>query len=269
MQDTFQTLKETQTGSLIISNYENKSEIGNSIAYQMDCMDGLAQTPDKFFDLCIIDPPYGIGEDGARNATRSRGVKFGKKMAKNGSVIPSKAYKPYAGNDKEPPPPAFFKELLRVSKNQIIWGANHFISRVPYDSPCWIVWDKMNGESDFADCELAWTSFKTAARKFQFKWNGMLQGNMKNKQIRIHPNEKPYALYEWLIRNYAKPGDTILDTHMGSQSSRIAAYKLGYDYKGFEIDADYFDAGNKRFQESIAMPLFDSVQNTVQTEFKF
>ena len=129
---------------------------------------------------------------------------------------------------------------------------------MPYRSPCWIVWDKENGETDFADCELAWASFKTSVRKFRFKWQGMLQGNMKNKEFRIHPTQKPSALYDWLLKNYAKPGDKILDTHLGSQSSRIAAYKMGFDFWGYEIDADYFNEGTDRFQKAISMPLFDA-----------
>lgn len=118
----------------------------------------------------------------------------------------------------------------------------------------------MNGECDFADCELAWTSFDTAVRKFEFKWNGMLQGNMANKEERIHPNHKPIPLYNWILSNYAKPGDKILDPMMGSQSSRIAAYKMGFDFCGYEKDSDYFKSGCARFEKSIAMPLFDAVK---------
>ncbi len=137
-----------------------------------------------------------------------------------------------------------------MSINQIIWGANHFIENIPNsNSSCWIVWDKINGENDFADCELAYCSFKTAVRKVEFRWHGMLQGDMKNKEHRIHPTQKPVALYEWLLHNYAKQGDKILDTHLGSQSSRIAAYKNGFDFTGFELDAEYFEKGNKRFDE--------------------
>lgn len=109
------------------------------------------------------------------------------------------------------------------------WGANHFISKIPFDSPCWIVWDKDNGNNDFADCELAWTSFSYAVRKFKYKWHGMLQENMKNKEIRIHPTQKPVALYKWLLTSYAKPGMRILDTHGGSMSHAIAAHDLGFD----------------------------------------
>ena len=210
-----------------------------------DCMDLMKRYPDKCFNLAITDPPYGIGEDGSRNSSRT--TIFAK----------SKNYKPYSGNDKEPPSPEYFKELFRVSKNQIIWGANHFISRISIDSSCWIVWDKVNGNNDFADCELAWTSFKSAVRKFSFMWHGMYQGksisegtihqgNKKLNEIRVHPNQKPVALYKWLLSNYAKPGDRILDTHLGSGSIAIACKDLGFDLVGCEIDKYYFDTAKKR-----------------------
>ena len=215
-----------------------------NVAYNMDCMEGMKQFPDKYFDLAVVDPPYGIGESGSKNNTRS-------KLAK------SKNYKAFSGNDKEPPDSAYFNELFWVSKSQIIWGANHFISKIPFDSSCWIVWDKMNGENDFADCELAWTSFKTAVRKFEFRWQGMLQHDMKNKEERIHPTQKPIALYSWILKNYAKPGFKILDTHLGSGSSRIAAYDAGLDFVGYEICKEYFDKQEQRFQDHIAqMSLF-------------
>lgn len=115
------------------------------------------------------------------------------------------------------------------------------------DSPCWIVWDKDNGDNYFADCELAYTSFKSAVRKFKYRWQGMLQESVKNKEIRIHPTQKPIALYAWIFARYAKPGDKILDTHLGSGSSRIAAYDAGLDFVGCEIDKDYFAAQEERF----------------------
>lgn len=214
----------------------------------LDCIEGMAQLPDKFFDLAVVDPPYGIGEDGAKNHSRGRKAKPTKFTPKSW--------------DSSGPALEYFLELKRVSKNQIIFGANHFIENIPgANSSSWIVWDKMNGENDFADCELAYTSFKSAIRKFQFKWNGMLQGDMKNKQKRIHPTQKPIQIYEWILRNYAKPGDKILDTHLGSGSSRIAAYKMGFDFWGYEIDAEYFDAQEKRLKEAIAMPLFDGIND--------
>ena len=216
-----------------------------SEVHLMDCMELMRGKPAGFWDLGIIDPPYGIGEDGASNHSR-------------GKIAVAKKYTPKSW-DASAPPAEYFRELRRVTKNQIIWGANHFISRLPLDSPSWIVWDKVNGATDFADCELAWTSFKSAVRRFEFKWQGMLQGNMKSKEQRIHPTQKPVALYEWLLKNYSKPGDKILDTHLGSGSSRIAAYKMGFDFWGCEIDPDYYRDSEKRFKEAIAMPLFDAV----------
>lgn len=215
-----------------------------NIAYNMDCMEAMQQMPDKCFDLAIVDPPYGIGECGGKNHTR-------------GKLAVSKDYKPFSGEDKEPPSIEYFQHLVRVSKNQIVFGANHFADRLPNPaSSCWIVWDKENGNTDFADCELAWTSFKSAVRIFRYRWQGMLQGNMRDKEIRIHPTQKPVALYEWLLSRYAKPGDKILDTHLGSGSSRIAAYNLGFDFTGYEIDKDYFDAQEKRFEAHTAQLRF-------------
>ena len=226
---------------LQITNYTDKHEFISdngvrSVIYLMDCMEGLKQIPDKYFELAIVDPPYGIGESGDTNHTRSK-------------IAVSKNYKAFSGNDIESPNEDYFKGLKKISKNQIIWGANHFISKIPFDSSCWIVWNKLNGDTDFADCELAWTSFGTAVRRFDFRWQGMLQGNMKNKENRIHPTQKPQLLYEWLIKNYTKEGDKILDTHLGSGSSRIAAHKAKLPFMGFELDADYFYASVKRFEE--------------------
>ena len=207
--------------------------LGNIKLYNDDNMEVMKTFKDKQFSLAIIDPPYGIGEDGSKNHTR-------------GKIAISKNYKSYSGNDKDAPPKEFFDELIRVSKRQIIWGANHFISRIPYDSSCWIVWDKDNGETDFADCELAWTSFDTAVRKFKWRWQGMLQQNMKNKQERIHPNEKPIQLYKWLLQNYAKEGDTILDTHFGSLSIGIACHDMKFDLTAIELDKDYYEQAKQR-----------------------
>ncbi len=206
--------------------------------YNMDCMEGMKQFPDKYFDLAIVDPPYGIGEDGSKNHSRSM-------------LAVSKDYKSFHGKDLEAPPIEYFQELKRVSKNQIIWGANHFISKIPFDSSCWIVWDKDNGNNDFADCELAYTSFKTAVRKFRYRWHGMLQENMMNKEIRIHPTQKPVALYKWLLKNYAKEGDKILDTHVGSASSLIACLDMGFEYMGFEIDEEYYNLASKRIEDAM------------------
>lgn len=207
-------------------------------------MDYLPQYPDKYFELAIVDPPYGIGEDGYGNHTRTK-------------LAQAKDYKGYTGGDLSSPDKSYFDDLMRVSKNQIIWGANHFISKIPYDSSCWIVWDKDN-TGDFADCELAWTSFKSAVRIFRFRWNGMLQEDMKHKEIRLHPNQKPVALYDWILSRYAKQGDKILDTHVGSASSLISCYKNGFDYIGFEKDPYYYDLANKRLEEyKSQITLFD------------
>ena len=207
-------------------------QLGKITAIRGDCMDYMKSLPDNAYDLA----PYGIGEDGSKSVSRcaSTGVKptnYGIK-----------------GWDNQPPSQLYFDELLRVSKNQIIWGANHFISKIPHDSSCWIVWDKDNGTNDFADCELALTSFKTAIRKFQYKWHGMIQENMKNKQKRIHPTEKPIQLYKWLLTNYAKPGMKILDTHGGSFSQAIACHDLDFELTIIEKDKDYFDAAVKRLK---------------------
>ncbi len=208
-------------------------------AYNMDCLLAMQHMPDKCFDLAVVDPPYGIGEGDSKNHF-SRGVR-----------AKAREYKQF--RDKEPPSKEYFIELARVSKNQIIWGANRFANNLPNPaSSCWLVWDKDNGKSDFADCELAWTSFKSAVRIFRFRWQGMLQGNMKQKELRFHPTQKPAALYAWIFQRYAKQGDKILDTHLGSGSSRIAAYELGLDFMGFEIDKHYFDLQEQRFAEYTA-----------------
>ena len=207
--------------------------LGNIKLYNADCMEVMKTFKDKQFSLAIVDPPYGIGEDGSKNHSR-------------GKMATSKNYKAYSGNDKEPPSADYFKELFRISKNQIVWGANHYISRLPFDSSCWIVWDKDNGATDFADCELAYTSFNTAVRKFKWRWQGMLQQNMKNKQERIHPNEKPVQLYKWLLQNYAKEGDTILDTHFGSLSIGIACHDMKFDLTAIELDEDYYEQAKQR-----------------------
>jgi site-specific DNA-methyltransferase (adenine-specific) len=212
-----------------------------------DCLDpeyGMPSYPDKYFDLAIVDPPYGIGAD--ISAVAQGGQKYGTAAAK-------KSYYHGTGWDISPPHCDYFKEIRRVSKNQIVWGANHFISRLPFDSSAWIVWDKENGETNFADCELAWTSFKCAVRKARFRWNGMLQADMRQKENRIHPTQKPISLYRWLLENYAKPGDLILDTHVGSASSLIACESMGFDYVGFEIDEGYYNAAKNRMSKGIQL----------------
>lgn len=215
-----------------------------------DCMAAMVKMKDKAFDLAIVDPNYGIGEDGAKNHSR-------------GKLASATLYTP-KNWDRETPPAVYFSELRRVSINQIIWGGNFFLDHLS-STPCMIVWDKLNS-GDFADCELAWTSFKTAVRKFSFMWNGMLQGNMKNKEKRIHPTQKPVALYKWLLNNYAKEGDKVLDTHMGSASSAIACDVMGYDFTGYEIDLDYYTAAVDRFNRHKQQQVFDFTNNLTQKE---
>ena len=207
-----------------------------SETYNCDCLEYMRSQPDKRFDLAIADPPYGIGEDGAKAHTR-------------GKLATPIFYTPKDW-DRHAPDKAFFAELCRVSKHVVIWGANHFIENLPkQNASCWLVWDKENGTNDFADCELAFTDFPTAVRLFRFRWNGMLQGNMKNKERRIHPTQKPIALYHWILNNYATGGAKIFDPMMGSQSSRIAAYKMGFDYYGCELDKEYYEKGCERFEK--------------------
>ena len=198
-----------------------------------DCMEVMRAAPDNHWDLAIVDPPYGIGESGGKSASRNR---F------NALVYEKKNW------DKVSPQEEYFSELFRVSKDQIIWGANHFMEKVMRGSPSWIVWDKENGSCDFADAELAYTSHKSACRVFRFRWAGMLQGDMKNKESRIHPTQKPVKLYDWILANYAKEGDTILDTHMGSGSIAIACHYAGHHLTACEIDEDYYKSACERIE---------------------
>ena len=194
--------------------------------FNEDCMAVMARYPDNYFDLACVDPPYGI----------SVNVSMGRRKGQAHS-----GHHKFAGGDIEPPDVCYFHELERVSKNQIIWGANHFISKLPQpaDSPCWIMWDKgFSEEVTFAQFELAWTSFKSSCKKFD---------KSPNDKYRIHPTQKPVKLYDWLLKNYAKEGDRILDTHLGSGSSAIAAHYGGFDFVGCELDEDYFRAATERF----------------------
>ena len=203
-----------------------------------DCIGGMREYPDKHFDLAIVDPPYGIDVASKGQVGGSSGKIKATKFAKKDW-------------DKEIPKPEYFTELFRVSKNQIIWGGNYFGLRA---TPCYIVWDKQNMGTDFADCELAWTSFNSAVRLFTYRWNGFLQQNMKRKEKRIHPTQKPVDLYRWLLQKYAKPGQLILDTHVGSASSLIAFETEGFDYVGYELDPDYYGAAVRRVEDFRKQP---------------
>lgn len=205
--------------------------------FNIDCMEYMASQPDNAFDLAIVDPPYGIKEAGHRKNSRS-------KLAK------SRNYHK-ALWDQAPPDPEYFRELERVSKDQIIWGGNHLAAAINNNSPCWLVWDK-HTSGNFADCELAYTSFKTAVRKFNYPWNGMIQGfhgDKKKNEQRIHPTQKPVALYQWILSNYADKSMKIIDTHIGSGSSAIAAYYFGCDFVGCELDPIYYAAARNRFEQ--------------------
>lgn len=230
------SIKRSETPALPLSGV---SSCATSEVYLMDCVEGLRHYPDNYFDLAVVDPPYG-----------SNNIQGGYTSGKGGGVAKQKKYNQKLWTQKAPGQ-EYFAELFRVSKNQIIWGANHFIEMMPINSSGWIFWDKRNGEVSFSDGELAWTSFDKALRKFEYMWSGMLQQNMKNKEQRIHPTQKPIALYEWILSKYASDGDLILDTHVGSGSSRIAANKAGLDFVGFEIDNEYFESQEKRWREFV------------------
>jgi len=192
-----------------------------------DNMEFMAKFPDKFFDLAIVDPPYGI----------SINVSMGRRKGDKKSN-----YHRFSGEDKSIPDELYFKELFRVSTNQVIWGGNYMTEHLS-PSPCWLMWDKgFSQDVTFAQYELAWTSFKSSSKKYDLN---------PAQLFRIHPTQKPTGLYRWIIQRYANPGDKILDTHMGSQSSRIAAHIEGFDYWGCELDPDYFREGCKRFEQSI------------------
>lgn len=190
--------------------------------YNMDCMDGMREFPDGYFDLAIVDPPYGI--ERAFSAT-SRIQKYGQTKT---------------ANDNKPDR-NYFKELFRVSSNQIIWGYNHLSDMLPTTKE-FIFWYKHQPVVTYSDGELAWTSFKKTAKCFDYPYFG----GINSDENRCHPMQKPVALYTWLLKKYAKPGYKILDTHVGSASSLIACYNMGFDFCGFEIDPDYYAAASQR-----------------------
>ena len=215
--------------------------------FNMDCMEGMKQFPDKYFDLAIVDPPYGGVTQGGYMKN-----KMGGGVAKNRNDYHLSLWQ--CGK----PDKSYFDELMRVSKNQIIWGGNYYASLLT-DQQCWIVWDKDKPEGvSFADVELAWTSFDLASRIFHFSWHGMIQGDMKNKERKIHPTQKPVQLYKWLLSKYAKPNDIILDTHVGSASSLVACRETGHKFVGFEIDEKYYRLAKKRLDDAQAQAnIFD------------
>lgn len=216
-----------------------------SEVYNLDCMAGMAEMPDKAFDLAIVDPPYGIGADNKNSVQKLQSRQSAALSVDYGSQR-------WALNT---PNQEYFAELKRVSRNQIIWGANYYGL-----SGGMIYWNKNVTMPSYSDGGLAYCSLINSLKSVTITWHGMIQENMLNKERRIHPTQKPVALYRWLLTNYAKPGDSILDTHLGSGSSRIAAYDLGFDFVGYELDSDYFNAQEERFARHIAQPkLFEPV----------
>ena len=211
------------------SAHEGISMLEFNRLYLMDCMDGMREFPDKYFDLAIVDPPYGINRFKNGQPTR---------LNKYGSLA--------AANDAKPTP-AYFAELFRISREQIVWGYNHLSDMLPPTTE-FIFWYKHQPVNSYSDGELAWTSFPKTARCFDYPFFGVTGKD----SLRIHPTQKPVALYRWLFKNYAKPGDKILDTHAGSASSFIAAYELGFDYVGFELDPDYHAAASQRVAAAMA-----------------
>jgi len=225
-----------------------------SESHLIDNMKFMQQFEDGFFELAIVDPPYGIGatnmqmgsapnrNEKGQYSGESTAVKLRKNRLNSGG---GKLNDRIINNsncewDETPPPPEYFKELFRVSKNQIIWGGNYFALPPTRGMICW---DKLQPWDNFSQFELAWTSFDKPAAMYRLSNTGGA-----NKEKKIHPTQKPLKIYKWLLDKYTQPDDKILDTHMGSQSSRIAAYKMGFDYWGCEIDEQYYNDGNKRFK---------------------
>ena len=211
--------------------------------FNEDCMVGMARYSDKHFDLAIVDPPYGINLIGA-------------------NVIKNKSDSNTVFNtewDKSIPDKAYFDELMRVSKEQIIWGGNYFLNHLGYcKAP--IIWDKLNGESLYADGEMAWTSkgLPKNLKIWKHQWCGAFKDSERGAN-KIHPTQKPVALYKWLLTNYAKPGDKILDTHVGSASSLIACHDLGFDAVGFELDEEYYRISRERLENHMKQLRFSDM----------
>ena len=192
-----------------------------------DCMDLLKRTPDKFYDLAICDPPYGI------NFSKT-------KTGKGWTVRESKDW------DKEIPPPEYWEQLFRVSKNQIVWGGNYMTEFLP-PSMGWIFWDKGQRDFSLADGELAWTSFNRALRVYEYS-----MAKLNNNRVGFHPTEKPIDLYRWILQKYAKQGDKILDTHLGSGSIAIACHDYGFDLTACELDKEYYEKAIQRIKNHVS-----------------
>lgn len=215
--------------------------------YNMDCMEGMKEFPDKYFDIAVVDPPYFSGPE-KKNY-------YGRKVSPIGV---QRYYEPSL--EWEVPDADYFDELKRISKHQIIWGCNYFDYHF---GPGRIIWDKCNGESSFSDCEIAYCSMYDSIRIFRYMWNGMLQGksiyegwiqqgNKKLNERRIHPTQKPINLYRWIIKKHIKNGWKVIDTHVGSASSLIAFHEAGLQFVGFEKDKNRYRLSKERYQEEIS-----------------
>lgn len=207
---------------------------------QIECKEYMRALPDKAFDLAIVDPPYGINI-GSMNFTQSI----------NGGVAKRNDYRGISDWDANVPDLEYFKELKRVSKHQIIWGWNYYVEYLN-SCKCYIVWDKKTEDkysNDFADCETAWTSFDRPAMVYRFLWSGMMQADMKNKEKRIHPTQKPVSLYKRTLADFAEKGWKILDTHLGSASSAIAAEIMGFDFVGCEANPIIYKKAVDRYNK--------------------
>lgn len=220
-----------------------------SVVFNEDCMTVMRRYPDRYFDLAVVDPIYGDVKKGGYSKNQGGGI-VGQRNYDNTVWSQPKS------------DPDYFRELFRVSKNQIVWGGNYFVEEIGRNSPCWIVWDKCHPEGvKFADFEIAWTSFDMSAKLFRYMWNGMCQGksideghimrgNKSKNDVRIHPMQKPINLYRWIYREFkVPPGSKIIDTHLGSGTNRIAAYEYGLDFVGCEVVKAYYDLQERVYQE--------------------
>ena len=227
--------RNTEVESLQVSPPDAKPmlpAVPSSVVYNEDCVEALKRFPDNYFDLAIVDPPYSetFNTDACAD---NKGKKGSYKLDTLNNHLPTEEY---------------WNELFRVSKNQIVWGANWYGK---YFGVGGLVWFKDN-TGNYSPCEYAYQSINNHIHHYQYRWNGMLQQNMKQKEKRIHPTQKPVALYDWILQKFAKEGDLILDTHLGSGSSRIAAHKGGFNFIGYEISKDYYEAQEKRFKDFVS-----------------
>ena len=230
------------------NGFKNEFHLDNISIYNGDCMDLLKQTPNKYYDLCIVDPPYMDGDNKALNTLGTNRTKYN---IETFNIAPKQDY---------------FDELFRVSKNQVVWGGNYFTDFLPV-SRCWLMWDKIQDLEQFSDFELAWTSFDKVAKKYTKVSKG---GFLTNGTIdqKIHPTQKPVALYDWIFTRFAEKGYKVLDTHLGSGSIAIAIDKANtldkknLTFVGIELDPDYFRSAVERFKNNkMQKTIFDAIKD--------